>query len=182
MKPTAQAAITLAEYNTYLGELPTTTFRDELAAQCASASKGDMSRAEAILVAQAHTLDGVFHHMARKAARCEYVAHSEVYLRLALKAQSQCRATLATLAAMKNPQPVAFVRQANISHGPQQVNNGAASVHGPAEINQLENSQNKLLELQNEPRLDFRTAGAPSGAYSAVATMDALDGPKNGRR
>jgi hypothetical protein len=37
---------------------------------------------------------------------------------LALKAQSQCRATLETLAAIKNPQPVAFVRQANIAHGP----------------------------------------------------------------
>ena len=49
------------------------------------------------------------------------------YLRLALKAQSQCRATLATLAAVKNPQPVAFVRQANIAHGPQQVNNAAAA-------------------------------------------------------
>jgi hypothetical protein len=46
----------------------------------------------------------------------------ETYLRLALKAQSQCRATLETLAAIRNPQPVAFVRQANIAHGPQQLN------------------------------------------------------------
>jgi hypothetical protein len=35
------------------------------------------------------------------------------YLRLGLKAQSQCRATLETLAAIKNPRPVAFVQQAN---------------------------------------------------------------------
>ena len=28
------------------------------------------------------------------------------------------------LAEMKNPHPVAFVKQANIAHGPQQVNNG----------------------------------------------------------
>jgi hypothetical protein len=48
-------------------------------------------------------------------------------MRLALKAQSQCRATLETAAAMKNSQPVAFVRQANVAHGPQQVNNSAAN-------------------------------------------------------
>jgi hypothetical protein len=49
----------------------------------------------------------------------------ERYLRLALKAQNQCRATLETLAAIKNP-PVVFTKQANINHGNgnQQINNG----------------------------------------------------------
>ena len=42
-------------------------------------------------------------------------------MRLSLKAQGQCRATLETLAVIKNP-PV-FAHQANIAHGPQQVNN-----------------------------------------------------------
>lgn len=42
------------------------------------------------------------------------------FTRLALKAQGQCRATVETLAAIKNP-PVVFARQANIAHGPQQV-------------------------------------------------------------
>jgi len=44
-----------------------------------------------------------------------------------LKAQSQCRATLEALAAIKNP-PIVYARQANIAAGPQQVNNG---VPGP---------------------------------------------------
>ena len=39
-------------------------------------------------------------------------------MRIALKAQSQCRATLETLAAVKNL-PVVFARQANIAQGPQ---------------------------------------------------------------
>jgi hypothetical protein len=47
------------------------------------------------------------------------MAYLEAYLRLGLKAQSQSRATLETLSRIKNPQPVAFVRQANIAHGPQ---------------------------------------------------------------
>lgn len=55
---------------------------------------------------------------------------------MALKAQAQCRATLEALAEIKNPRPVAFVKQANISGEHQQVNNGvqpaqkAGSVQG----------------------------------------------------
>lgn len=41
------------------------------------------------------------------------------------KCSTQCRATLETLAEIKNPRPVVFVRQANIANGPQQVNNGS---------------------------------------------------------
>jgi hypothetical protein len=41
----------------------------------------------------------------------------EAHARLALKAQSQCRATIETLAAIKNP-PVVVARQANIAQGP----------------------------------------------------------------
>jgi hypothetical protein len=44
-------------------------------------------------------------------------------MRLALKAQSQSRATVETLAAIKNP-PVVYARQANFAAGHQQVNNG----------------------------------------------------------
>jgi hypothetical protein len=42
-------------------------------------------------------------------------------------AQSQCRATLATI---KHPPVMGYVRQANIAHGPQQVNNASAAPGG----------------------------------------------------
>ena len=180
--PTAQAAVTLADYNKAFGEVSLPTLIDDLKDQCAATSKGDLARAEAMLTAQTHTLDAIFNHMARKATRCEYLGQADAYLRLALKAQGQCRATWATLAAMKNPQPTTFVRQANIAHGPQQVNNGSAALAAPAGLPRIENSQNKLLELQNGERMDFRTAGAPSAAYSRVAAMDALDGSQDRRR
>ncbi len=104
---------------------------DELRDQCGATSRGDLARGEAMLTAQAHTLDAMFDRMAQKATRCEYLNQAETYSRLALKAQGQCRATWATLAQMKNPQPTTFVRQANIAHGPQQVNNGAAALAAP---------------------------------------------------
>ena len=43
-------------------------------------------------------------------------------MRLALKAQSQCRTTIETLTILKNPTTI-FARQANIAQGSQQVNN-----------------------------------------------------------
>ena len=42
-------------------------------------------------------------------------------MRLALNAQSRRRATIKTLAEIKNPKPVTFVQQADIANGPQQV-------------------------------------------------------------
>ena len=83
---------------------------------------------------------------------------------VAFKAQSQCRATLEALAAIKNP-PVVFARQANIAQGPQQVNNQmmAASEHrAGAEKN--EKPQNKLSGGSNELLPDSRTPGAAVGS------------------
>lgn len=53
---------------------------------------------------------------------CDTVPGFEINMRMALRAQNQARATAETLAAVKNP-TVVFARQANIAHGPQQVNN-----------------------------------------------------------
>jgi hypothetical protein len=61
-------------------------------------------------------------------------------MRLALKAQRQCRATIETLVMAKNPAPVTFVKQANVAHGPQQVNNGP-----PAEASRARESENRPL-------------------------------------
>ena len=54
---------------------------------------------------------------------CTEVVPFETNMRIALRAQSQCRATLETLAAIKNP-PMVIAKQANVTTGPQQINNG----------------------------------------------------------
>ena len=78
----------------------------------------------------------------------EYPQAFERYMQLALKAQSQCRATLETLAAIKNP-PIVYARQANIANGPQQVNNRALP-DNPPRTGKTENQQNELLRLDDE--------------------------------
>lgn len=87
--------------------------------------KGDLSGPEAMMVAPATPLNSIFTALARRSAANmgEYFETSQRYMRLALKAQSQCRATIERLAAMTNP-PVVIARRANISNGPQQINHG----------------------------------------------------------
>jgi hypothetical protein len=107
---------------------------EALTATARATHGGDLKKAETMLVAQASTLNAVFCEMARRASwnMGEHLNATETYLRLALKAQAQCRATLETLAAIKNP-PVVFARQANINNGgQQQVNNGPTPSAAPA--------------------------------------------------
>jgi hypothetical protein len=63
--------------------------------------------------------------MAQRSANQETFKGIEVLMRLALKAQAQARSTAEALALLKNPQP--YIRQANMTTGPQQVNNTYAS-------------------------------------------------------
>lgn len=103
----------------------------------------------------------------------------ESFLRLALKAQNQCRATLETLAGIKNP-PVVIARQANINHGNgnQQVNNGTPDPSQPVHIQPPSRARkkrippNELLEVKHgSEKLDPRTAGKAGKQNPAMATL-----------
>ena len=180
LQPTVQAALTLLEYNWRFGELSLDTLVRDLAQQCQQANEGDLTRTESMLVSQAHTLDAIFNHLARRAAMNmgEHLNAAEIYLRLALKAQSQSRATLETLAAVKNP-PVLFAKQANIAHGHQQVNNNQtlSVARGKNKI-----AQTKLLEHTHDAqRLDTGTTSKASRSdrpLEAVGVFNRSEKPR----
>lgn len=178
LRPSVRAALTTGTYSTQFPKLELTELVEELAAQNSAASKGDMARAEGMLMSQAHTLEAIFHELARRAAlnMGEYIGAAETYLRLALKAQSQCRATLETLAAIKNPAPVTFVKQANVAHGPQQVNNVPAE---PSRARESENQPDKLLEHQRNEWMDGGAAQTTVGADSAMEAVGEVHGAAN---
>ncbi len=165
LKPALLGASTVKSYDKWASQsLDLSALVDELGLQCQAASDGDLTRAEAMLVSQAHSLDAMFNHLARRATVQDVGLDTfERMLRLAFKAQAQCRATVETLAAIKNP-PVVLAHQANITSGPQQVNNGISS--SCAGIS--ENQQNKLLEATHAHRLD---AGAPATTGRIDPTM-----------
>lgn len=83
--------------------------------------------------------------------------------------------TLETLSAIKNP-PVVYAKQANIAHGPQQVNNGT----GPARTEENRNSPSKLLEQSNENPMDSRAPGATGGSNSQMEAVGEIDRAANG--
>jgi hypothetical protein len=127
---------------------------DVMIAKVNDLAKGGIAQLEQHLLCEVVALEAIFGEMARRAAlnMGTHIGPMEVYMRLALKAQSQCRTTIDTLAEIKNPRPVylnpknvnnvAGNQQLNSTEGPQQVNNGAASPR----VEEKQIPENKLLE------------------------------------
>lgn len=145
---------------------------DSLKGHADKIEAGDLARVEAMLGGQAAALNTMFAELARRGAlnMGEYIGAAETYLKLALKAQSQCRSTLETLAAIKNP-PVVFAKQANIAQGPQQVNNGLMPV---AHAKQVDNRPTELLEHDHAERLDTRASSAAKRSDQAMETVETI--------
>lgn len=147
-QPEVQAGVTIQRYNADL--LDVNYLIDELKDQINDVRKGDLSRPEAMLVAQAHTLDALFGNLIRRSqnnSSSGYLDAAETYMRLALKAQGQAVRTIEALAELKNPRAVAFVQQANITTGPQQINNGTVA---STRAGENENEQNKQAKQARE--------------------------------
>jgi hypothetical protein len=124
LSPEIQSAVAIKAWGAFAGEVDLAGLVKEQREQFKQVHGGDMQPVESMLFSQAKTLETIFTNLARRAAAQESIQWLQALLGLALKAQAQSRATLAVLAEVKNPRPVAFVKQANISSGPQQVNNG----------------------------------------------------------
>ena len=163
-----------------IGDIGLTETMLSLRAAIKEVGNGDLRSVEAILIGQAGALNAMFSELARCAGlnMGEHLGATETYMRLALKAQGQCRATLETLAAIKNP-PVVYARQANISHGPQQVNNGPAPACGESRAGAREDG---AIESLPAPNAD--TAVMPThGIFSDVAEIQtALEPAQRPRR
>jgi hypothetical protein len=135
--------------------------------QTADVIGGNMTRPEAMLLSQAHTLDALFNSLVMKGLGQTHMPHYESFLRLAFKAQSQCRSTLQALSDIKNPS-VVYAKQANISQGHQQINNGIPAPR----TQENKNYSNELLEYTHGKRLDTRAKSETIGAYSKLAAVE----------
>ena len=167
-----------AESNSGLGEkidMPSllTVLRD----QAADLHKGDLKRVESILMNQATALQSLFSRLADRGMRLDTIPGFEANMKMALRAQSQCRATLETLAAIKNP-PVVYARQANVTSGPQQINNGVQ----PPRTRENETEQSKQSGAPDELLPHTRAPSLAGQDDSALETMGEVDRAKVGRR
>lgn len=164
----ARLAVQLAEKQSGQA-LDVAPFAEALVKSARMVNSGNMEDVEATLVNQATALNVMFGELGSVA-----ISHmgsnpeaSDRFLRMALKAQNQCRMTLETLSNMKNP-PVIYARQTNIAHGPQQVNNGMPSGGN-------ENLPSKLLERGHEQRMDTPAQSATGSSDTAVEALAAFN-------
>ncbi len=88
----------------------------------------------------------------------DYPEVVEMYLKLALKAQSQCQATLESLERLGKCS--VSINQANIAHGPQQINNI---------------SENELLESNRGEWLDGRAPETTIRDDQELEAVGAID-------
>jgi hypothetical protein len=143
------------------------------------AHRNELVDAERMLMAQAITLNAMFTALAARSHHNTMLEQFQINMRLALRVQSNCRATLETLAAMKNP-PAVFARQANIAQGGQVVNNGTIEASARAGIST--SAPTELLEAGTYgERLDRDTQGDAAGGDPTLAPLDTLDGSAHGR-
>ena len=142
------------------------------------ARDGDLSHLEAMLVSQATGLQAIFTSLAKRAQVQTSQRNLEAFLGLAMKAQSQSRATIATLVDLKFPRQVAFVKQTNVSHGPQQVNNHIDTGAG-SRTETIQSQQTELLARDTDggKTMDAGTTAAAGGSYPTLEAVDAGNGP-----
>ena len=170
-----QNAVGILSWSKFAGEADLQELCNDLGEQTAKVQDGDMRSVEGMLYRQAKTLETMFTSLARRAANNDGLKQFQVNLTLALKAQAQCRSTLEALAEIKNPRPLQFVKQANMTTGPQQVNNTYAGTPSHSDIQSrtenIQSEQNKLLEADHGNYLDTRAQGT---AGRVNQTVDAV--------
>ena len=126
---------------------------------------GDLSKIEEMYISQAMALEVMFASLARRAKAQDKLLQYETHMRLALKAQNQCRATLQALVQLKQPSQTTFVKQANIAQGHQQVNNLPEKNITP---------QNELLK-DSHAKLDNGTTPTTKGIDTTLEALETIN-------
>ena len=173
-------AVVVTEFSkSYMGDdVSLTRCMEALREKTEAIHSNDMKPVETLLMSQALALDAMFAALARRASATmdQHLDAADKFMRLALKAQSQCRTTLETLANIKNPQP--YIQHNRAQY--QQVNNGLALSPEAPPARENQKYTNELLDALNAPeRLDFSATQTTSKTHSGMETVAAHYRPQN---
>lgn len=148
--------------------------------QTKAVNSGDMRQVEGMLICQAIALQSMFMDLARRGKSSNSLQEVQCFTQLALRSQAGSRSTLQTLADVKNPRQVAFVKQTNVANT-QQVNNG---VMPSSHVENIKATPNELLveESHGCTTLDFGAKEEAGRADPSVVTVERLDRPAKRRR
>ena len=182
VNPALNAAFVVDTYraNILSNEMEMVSLVEALRASMDKSAAGDLSGLEAMLIGQATALQTIFVSLATRAHHQQYQRHLEAYLGLALKAQAQSRATIQAVIDLKFPRQATFVKQANIAHGPQQVNNGQATGGDNLRALDNQNAQIEVLEglAHGGKEMDTGATAEAARGDPAVETLAASHRPK----
>lgn len=170
----AHRIIELTQPKTLADEIDAPGMLAVLRDQAVAANRGDMAHAEAMLINQAAALQSLFVRLTERGMNQSHMPNLEGFMRLALRAQNQCRATLETLSAIKNP-PVIYAKQVNQTTGPQQINNV------PTQARRLEDEQSKQARA-GALLPDARASAVDGNAGAALETLGEIDRADKPRR
>lgn len=176
----AQNTLTTQMFSSMLPETDTTEAFALTLSLAERVARCDRSALEAILAAQVITCNSIFTDCVKRARQnYQSIEVHDRLMRIGLRAQNQCRATVESIALMQNP-PTVFARQANIANGPQQVNNGLP----PERVAGAGGNQSQPNELMgaNGERLDRGTPQETGNSDSRLETVEALNRTTNRRR
>jgi hypothetical protein len=180
LAPEFKAAVTAQAYAPLIGETDLAALLKRLGEMSTGSVKDNARDIEYMLTSQAIALDSIFNRLAIQ-AHASIGKHPKVvdtYLRLALKAQSQCRATAETLANLKSPRQhisqtnVATALQVNIereghhvdartkgSHATTDSNVEAlGEIHRAKDVRGENDLQQELIETRSVFGREFKTA------------------------
>jgi hypothetical protein len=149
LAPEFKAAVTAHAYAPLIGEQSLGTVFQRIGELSTRSVKGNSKDLEYMLTSQAIVLDSIFNRLAIQ-AHASVGKHPKVvdtYLRLALKAQSQCRATAEALAVLKSPRQ--YINQTNVA-GAMQINIERESTHVDRGAEGKDAASNPTLEALGE--------------------------------
>lgn len=140
------------------------------------ASDGDLGLASRTLAAQAMALDTMFAELAQRAAlnMGEYPQATERYLRLAFRAQTNCRTTLEALAKLHQPREQ-IVRHVHVNEGAQAIVADTFHHHAEGVGNVESNEQSHATGASGQSTAmfgdDAQRDGVPITSSEREATM-----------
>ena len=146
------------------------TIFSTLQEQARALHNGDMSQVESMLIGQAVALQSMFVDFAVRAKNATTLGAVQGLAQLALHSQAGSRSTLQTLADVKNPRQVAFVKQTNVAQN-QQINNGVSS---SSREENIKNEPIKLLvkDSQGSTKMDSGAKAATGGVDKELVSVE----------
>ena len=154
----SQRVVLASEHNKGLDSTSMPQLMAVLKAESEPLSEGKSEDIGPILANQAIALQSLFARLTERGLSQNSMSNIEAFMKLALRAQSQCRATLEALASINKP-PSIHAIQANV-----------------ATNQQINYSQNQLLGDDDELRQDRGTSGAEKAVNPEMEAVGKVDG------